>query len=239
MKLITLNIEGDRHLSRVLPFLQQENADIVCLQEVFEVDVPTISAHLKMQAYFVPMARMEEENPYYKSLKGVWGIALLTKHEPLMIKKQYYRGTGTTPLFHHPYDNDHAIIISTIQEGEKIFTIATTHFTWSPKGEISPEQESSFAELEAILNQYPDLVLCGDLNAPRGRDVFAMFEQTLTDALPKQYTTTLDKQFHYAGELHLVVDTIFTKGKYIAHDVHLVDGISDHMAVVGEIEEKR
>lgn len=36
LKLITLNIEMDKHYSRFLPFLDSEKADVICLQEVPE-----------------------------------------------------------------------------------------------------------------------------------------------------------------------------------------------------------
>ena len=35
-KLISLNIEGHKHLERFLPYIKEQKADIICLQEVFE-----------------------------------------------------------------------------------------------------------------------------------------------------------------------------------------------------------
>lgn len=236
IKLITLNIEGDKHLDLVIPFLQKEQADVVCLQEVYEADMSVLSQTLGMQGTFAPMSTKTVPNPYNNSLRGSWGSAFFTHLPHSKVKLFYYKGTGSTPIFHHPYDNEHALLLSTVEKDGEEYVIATTHFTWSPDGHLSTEQQDSFDELKPIIVSYPNLIFCGDFNAPRGRELFNMFSEVLTDNLPQVYTTTIDNNLHKIGNLELVVDTIFSRGKYVVSDVRLVDGVSDHMAVVGVIE---
>ncbi len=57
-----------------------------------------------------------------------------------------------------------------------------------------------------------------------------------TDNIPSCYTTSIDPHLHRAGALDLLVDVLFTTPKYRASDVRLVSGLSDHMAVAGNIE---
>ena len=40
IRLVSLNIERRKHLNRILPFLQEYKPDVVCMQELFEKDVP-------------------------------------------------------------------------------------------------------------------------------------------------------------------------------------------------------
>lgn len=47
MKLISLNIEGHKHIDRQLPFFEIEAPDVLCLQEVFE---PDVSDHMAIVA---------------------------------------------------------------------------------------------------------------------------------------------------------------------------------------------
>lgn len=62
-----------------------------------------------------------------------------------------------------------------------------------------------------------------------------MFAQNLKDNVPETYRTSIDGNIHRAGPLPLMVDCLFTTPGYTAADVVLKDGVSDHMAVAGEI----
>lgn len=70
--------------------------------------------------------------------------------------------------------------------------------------------------------------------------MFARFEGELdlTDHLPLGITTTIDARFHYAGDLQLVVDTIFATSSYAVQDVQVLEGISDHKGILATIERR-
>ncbi|MEA2056412.1 MAG: hypothetical protein U9O78_01685, partial [Patescibacteria group bacterium] len=53
MKLISVNIEGDKHLDKVLPFLKKEQANVICLQEIYEHQQKNFEKELKMNSFFV------------------------------------------------------------------------------------------------------------------------------------------------------------------------------------------
>jgi exonuclease III len=39
LQVVSLNIQLNRHIKRVLPFLKSENIDILCVQEIYECDI--------------------------------------------------------------------------------------------------------------------------------------------------------------------------------------------------------
>lgn len=238
IKLITLNVEGDKHIHRFLPVLKDLNPDVVCFQELFEVDAPFIANELGMvTSKYVPTMSISQENKYGFNLKGNWGIGIMTKLEVKESQVFQYGPFSELKVFQQPNDDIRSVIISTLSDGKNDYRIATTHFTWSPAGNITDAQREDFVRLKAILIQYEDLVLCGDFNAPRGREMFSLFEGLYKDNVPKEITTTIDKNLHYAGDknLQLVVDSIFTTPHYQVKNVQVLNGVSDHMGIYGEI----
>ena len=81
-----------------------------------------------------------------------------------------------------------------------------------------------------------DVVFCGDFNAPRGRETWLIIASKLKDNIPQDITTTIDGHLHRAGDLQIVVDGLFTSKNYKASDVRVISGISDHCAIVANIE---
>jgi endonuclease/exonuclease/phosphatase family metal-dependent hydrolase len=239
VKLISLNIEGDKHLDRVIPFLKTEEADVICLQEVFGVHVDQIAQAVGMKAVFAPSKIFAGPNrPGFQPL-GEWGIAWMTKLQHTQVQVEYYAGQGPVP--ENNDDPNHAnrpIIWAEVIKNDLQYRIATTHFTWSPAGKIIPEQERDFRVLADLMASFDSLVLCGDFNAPRGEKLFSLFEEVLVDHLPKDIITTLDPELHRVADLKLVVDTIFSTPDYQITGVKTVSGVSDHQAVVGNVSRR-
>jgi endonuclease/exonuclease/phosphatase family metal-dependent hydrolase len=236
IKLISLNIEGHYHLERFLPFLRSESPDVICLQEVFACDLDRIKDVLQMDATFAPMMRVETENKYRISPLGEWGVAFLTRLPHSQPQVEYYRQEGERlPVFaENPNDPWRVLITATVEKASERAVIGTTHFTWSAEGKTSNEQRRDFASLQQLTSVFERLVLCGDFNAPRGGELHALIASEFVDTIPEDVVTTLDPLLHYAGPLNLVVDGIFARGYHVA-DVRVVPGVSDHMAVVGEV----
>ncbi|PIR59657.1 MAG: hypothetical protein COU68_04465 [Candidatus Pacebacteria bacterium CG10_big_fil_rev_8_21_14_0_10_45_6] len=235
VRLVTLNIEGHKHLDHFLPVVKTLEPDVVCLQEVFATDLPQIEAALGMHAVFAPLSDIQEVNKYKIHPLGHWGIVQLTALPTRDKQVHQYGGGDSLPVFHEPNDSQRMFLSQEFEKNGVWHTIATTHFTWSKGGEISQLQREDFARLAAIIKNYDELVLCGDFNAPRGRELFDLFKSILTDHLPLEYTTTIDPELHYGGDLQLAVDTIFTTPGLTVENVQTISGVSDHMGVVGEI----
>lgn len=240
LKLITLNIEGHRHLDKWLPVMRAEQPDVLCLQEVFAVDIPRIQSELGLEIKFVPNMNVTHQTKYNLTPHGLIGLGYCHNPQTVQVlnhQVQYYGGDpDMLKVFTQPNDDNRFVLSARVEKEGEQFVIGTTHFTWSPGGEISDLQRADFAKLAQIIRSFKELVLCGDFNAPRGREMFTLFEELLIDHLPQEVTTTIDGSLHYAGDLQVVVDTIFSTPGYAVRNVRTISGISDHIAIVGEIE---
>jgi endonuclease/exonuclease/phosphatase family metal-dependent hydrolase len=254
MKLISLNIEGHRHLhERVIPFLIEQQPDVVCLQEVFGVDMPHLKHALQADGLFVPMSNVTEVSKHQSHALGELGLAIFSKHPDAQYDFAYYvtkpiQEGSSLPIFFHNQDANsmhRALAWVTIPHDHSghSSTIATTHFTWSPQGSYTPEQANDLKALLTIAAQLPPHIVCGDFNSPRRQkaqddhysqqNVFAQLAAIYTDNIPQEISTSLDEQWHKAGKLEFMVDGLFsTPGIFELHNTHLVGGVSDHKAVV-------
>jgi endonuclease/exonuclease/phosphatase family metal-dependent hydrolase len=235
IKLLTLNIEGDRHLSRIHAAITAHLPDIACLQEVFEADCPYL-ASMGYDIRYAVSARVAGAPG--RSPERNWGVAVLSR---LPVRRQtttYYAEDSRIQVIQAPNDARRVLVVTELEHLGQPYRIATTHFTWSPDGHINDHQKADFSRLEQVLSRYSDYVLCGDFNAPRGREMFARFTDglNLCDHLPASVTTTLDARFHRAGALDLVVDTIFSTQEYRVTGVQVLEGISDHKGILAVVE---
>jgi len=243
-KLVTLNIEGNRHLPEVKAFLQREQPDIICLQEVFEVHVPELADALGMQPFYTPMSNVTTGSIHADPF-GYWGLLQLVSPQCEIVeqKAEYYVGSRESiPIFfenENPNSINRAVLWSSIRKNGEELTVATTHFTWSPQGATTEEQLRDFAALQKITQALPPHVLCGDFNAPREREIFSTLSSIYQDNIPNEVTSTLDEHLHKAGKLEYVVDGYFSSPGIIVQDVRVVPGVSDHCAVVGEVLSQR
>lgn len=240
IKLISLNIEGNKHLENlVLPFLIAEKPEVVTLQEVFLSDVPKIEEALGMSGIFIPMADVNYENEHLPA-RGLWGILHLTNLKVVEASYQYYYGVEEEiPKFfanQDPNSMNRVLVWQVVEKDGQFYRFVTTHFTWSKDGQTIDLQKQTYHSMNEILKTFPDVVLTGDFNAPRGREIFTNLASIYTDNIPPAVTTTIDNNLHKAkANIQFVVDGCFTSQEYSATDVRVVAGVSDHMAVVAQI----
>jgi endonuclease/exonuclease/phosphatase (EEP) superfamily protein YafD len=148
----------------------------------------------------------------------------------------YYRWDADRARFSSLYDMSRAVIGVSVRSGSELLHIANTHFTWTPDGKASEQQRIDLPQLLKKLEQYPELILCGDFNAPRGEEIFSQLCEHFTDNLPADVVSTIDPKLHRTqGKFDLAVDTIFSTPGYQVKDVQVFEGISDHKAIVGTI----
>lgn len=239
LKLVSINIERSKHLEKVLPFIEREQPDVLCVQELMKRDVPAFIQRVGACAYAPMSFHPADNNP------GIMGVALFSRC-PMVSEARYYWGTGATDTVFdistvaskHATES-YALLLSTIT-ADDIYRVATTHFTWTPNGAADDFQR---ADLQSLFGaaKGEEFVLCGDFNAPRTHqgvpgEIFSALAARYKDNIPLEYTTSIDKDLHRAGDLQLMVDGLFTTPSYIAKDVRLVNGVSDHMAIVATIE---
>lgn len=250
MKLLSLNIEGHKHLDKVIPFLQKEQTDIVCLQEVFKSDLPRLAEALGNLpgstipipapipvVVFSPMVIVDGPNRVNFPLLGEIGLAIISKFPIESSSTLYYHGSQDA-IPHINMDPNHAnrLVLAATFEGESFKgAVATTHFTWAPDGTTTAEQHQDLDNMFAKLKELPPHTLAGDFNAPRGSTIWQRLTDRYIDNIPPEIITTLDPHLHRIKNLNLVVDGLFSSKEYNVKNVEVVSGLSDHQAILAEI----
>ena len=235
-KIVSVNVEKDKHHDTVLPFLQREQPDVVCMQEVYGNDAERYQYELGMKGIFGPMTLCPSR--YVFGALHVEGVAIFSRYEISNVKVVLYAGY---PKYIPVYvDKDaktynHILLSCDVHKDNAVYTIATTHFTWTPHGEPDALQRKNLGALFRKLKELPNVIVCGDFNAPRGREIFDKLAKKYKDNIPAEITSTIDPIFHRAPELEYVVDGLFSSPKYTVSDVRVEMGISDHKAIVGLI----
>ncbi|MBI1956908.1 MAG: endonuclease/exonuclease/phosphatase family protein [Candidatus Niyogibacteria bacterium] len=244
LSLISLNVEGDKHWERIIPFFERESPDVLCLQEVFEPDYMMLCRRFAMHGIFRPVALRRSR---YGEQGGLmpWGVCILARPPIVSSGGRYYFGDEGAPLWHFEKAEKPEINVNRMKKvflwlTVDCFTIGTTHFTWSAHGAASDNQRRDAEALLRAIERTPGIIAgiawCGDLNAPRGGEIFAKFAQKYRDHIPPRYTTSIDGALHRAGALErMMVDGLFSTPHYEVSDVALVGGLSDHMAIQATI----
>lgn len=246
IKLVSVNIELTKHLDLVREFLQKEKPDVVCLQEVYESDLKDFAKQLGMLEVFAQMSLIGY-GEYTKSPLFPYGVGILSALPIQGVWKTYYSGSEeeakTREFQGNSSEDPHPLLRIQAQKGGSSFTIATTHFTWTPNGDSSDLQKEHLQSLLVVLQEIPDIIFTGDLNAPRGRAIFDTLAKYYKDNIPEHYTTSIDADIHRNGDKirgePLMVDALFTTSHYGCENARLQDGVSDHMAIVAEVYRKK
>ncbi len=235
-KIISVNIEKDKHHDRVLPFLQREHPDVVCMQEVLVGDAERYQYELGMQCLFAPMTLCASR--FVEGALHVEGVVILSRHPITNLNIRLYAGYKKyvpTYIEKDARTYNHVLLSCNVHKDGVSYTVATTHFTWTPEGKPNAFQRKNIKALLAALEEIPEVVLCGDFNAPRGRKIFDQLAAKYKDNIPIDITTTIDPILHRAPHLQYVVDGLFSSPKYTVDNVRAEIGISDHKAIVGLI----
>lgn len=239
--MISLNIEYDRHLPNVLKFLKKENADVVCLQEVLEKDFLTIKEALGMRGYFVPWSYSKSTKyPYLRGEKQ--GLAIfsntITNHGHVFFAGQEKNVSDRSfeeYLSDENWQKNWVFLWVQVSFGKQSLRIITTQLPTTKEGVPTQYQLETIQSLMIRLDPFGEFILCGDTNAPRGREAFGRLARRYKDNIPVKYKTSIDQNLHHVKGIQLMVDGLFTTPDYRASNVRLVDGVSDHMAVVAKI----
>lgn len=235
MKLISLNLEGKRHLVTALPFIEKESPDYLALQEAPE----DIQDWLQNQGYHTTFSPMNIK--LQDGIKFTSGIMFASKVPHDSEIHYYYKPNKN--IVEYVKENKrgtiaHSVIFATIDN----INIATTHFTWNPVGETADiHQTNDMKSLLEYLDTKPAHVLCGDFNIPRlQNELYLDLNERYTDNIPNHYLSSLDREKHRHSQTpklqkifdSFMVDYIFTKPPYQATNTRLEFGVSDHAAVI-------
>ncbi len=249
MKLVSLNVEWNKHLERVLPFIRAEKPDVLCLQELVESDVPEFEK-LGYSSTFLPNTLDRDV-----TIPGAFGIGLFTKTDTTEVVRSntylYHNEAGTIV----PYDKtrvdetmNRGIILNEVVYDNETYLILTTHFPDAPNGSIPTKvQTDDLTKLLRYTNALPPHIICGDFNLPRNENpLYDTLAHEYHNAVPASYRSSLDRAQHRLANVpdaqilftDYMVDHLLLKEPYTARDVRLHFGVSDHAAIVATISKR-
>ena len=118
LKVLSLNIEGDNHLDRVIRIIKIEKPDVACLQEVFKADIHYLQGALGMCVNYTPLMSIKYANTNNLAPKGLWGLLMLTRNDPLRSYAKYYVGKADDiPIFDgSPNSNNRAVLVADLKK---------------------------------------------------------------------------------------------------------------------------
>ena len=233
LRVVTLNIDWNKNLSRVLPFLSDCNADVTCLQEVCADAIPVLQEAAGAQYVYAPMCGGK-----IHGAPETVGIAIFS-HLPLLHTEAYYyagRADNILELDEQTFESRRTttcrvLAVGDVRKNGIVYRIATTHFTWTPDGRADECQRRDLRKMLNILERAGECVLCGDFNAPRGGEVYGILSRRFKDNIPAIYVTSIDPELHRIRGLLAMVDGVFSTPAYAVSQVTMRFGLSDHGAL--------
>lgn len=236
LRVISVNIEYDKHLDKVLPFLQTEQWDVLFVNEILATDIPKFEDAFNVDCFFVPMMRYKRPYGMIPFGQGVFSRV------PVVCREEQYAGPfGEIVDFIEGSAEDrfktqkNFLTIAEANFEGVPYKLGLTHFPWTPDGEANNIQRLCAKTLLEAVDREGEMALFGDFNAPRGKEIFSTISEKLKDNIPAHYTTSIDENLHRAGQLMYMVDGCFTTKGYAASHVSLRFGVSDHAAVLATI----
>ncbi len=226
MKLISLNVELNRHKETVLNFLKKEKPDVFCAQELLEDDFEEYKRELGIEGVFQFQTLVTYF--HYDEIKG--------KKQGIGIFAEKIVSTGISYYEENENVRRSLLWADVLDDDGKTMRFTTAHPPVTKEGEVTELQLEVIDSLIEKLQSLGEFIFCGDMNAPRGKESFARFSKKFIDNIPSEYETSIDQNLHRVKGIKFMVDGLFTTPLYKSSNVKLVDGVSDHMAIVAEIE---
>jgi endonuclease/exonuclease/phosphatase family metal-dependent hydrolase len=242
LKMISVNMEGEKHFPRVLNLIKTEDPDIICLQECPQ----SFQDYLQTLGYrtdFLPMLYEIQNDVEYTE-----GLVFASKLPCATVHKYYYQPDYELPRHPvptPPHARHHGYILASLEHEGELYHVATTHVMCTDDGMPTEHQTQGVKKLLSLLHTEKPHLICGDFNIPRGYNpLYEDFIKNYTDTIPAEYASSLDRNLHRLGNATnlnapifdiYMVDHLFIKPEYQVSDVRLQFGVSDHAAIVATI----
>jgi endonuclease/exonuclease/phosphatase family metal-dependent hydrolase len=221
---VTLNVAGrkdiDARLDKIIDFLNEEGADIVCLQEVTFDDgsnlAHKINAELSKPYEFVQADLAEEY--IREGVPQTDGLAILSRSKVYEAKvitlTKVPADENGRPDFHRRIAQ-----LVTLENGTKI---TNTHLA---------SNNNSHLQFEELLKLAPnDSILAGDFNLPKQKML------TRKEIWSKSHTCSIDiKDYISFPKENQTFDYILMPTNKEIVDIRIIEGLSDHNAIACDV----
>ncbi len=243
MKILQLNVWMGKVEGGLRRFLEQNDFDVICMQEVFAAKTENVAGHLSRLCFDLAQIQKASRLPY-QFFAPNWGSKIADgtfELGNLILSKIPF--TETTSQFIHGEYKDNTVLGQVVGNNLNIqiaklengLTVVNHHGFWRPDPMGDAESVAAFARVGEIIKALAGpVVMCGDLNvihqspAMRALD----FLRDLTDE--NQVATTLSG-LKYDGLVpcdHILVnDQVEVKAFRVIPDI-----VSDHLGITAEVK---
>ncbi|KKS93628.1 MAG: hypothetical protein UV70_C0008G0027 [Parcubacteria group bacterium GW2011_GWA2_43_13] len=256
MKIIQLNIWGGRYLKEAVAFFKQENADIICLQEV------TSGIFTKAESSDVQGIDVYEYIKKELGYDGVFekcfsaevdgdishrGNAILSRYPLTDMYTEFYdypftRFDMNMEGREYAHTQPQNFIVAHVETPQGKMRVMCTHMAWSRVCEDTERRIGQIKKIITYLESVPDeqTLLCGDFNIHPQSESLNIFKSYFVNSGEGSIQNTLNPAVHpvfFNGDhpQGLAVDYILTHGldATFVHSPEIT--ISDHLPVIAEM----
>lgn len=180
LKLLHWNILFTEKSENILPLVEKINPDIFCCQEISDANDNLVQkvAQLFKYYYYEPAEIVGSSDE-----KLALGNAIFSVY-PLSAKRRVFLWNGPNPTSSNKHE-ERIYIESTIDYKGKKIKVGTTHLSFAPYFDTTPDRKEQAAKLlETVKENRRDFILTGDFNSAPGTSIVKDIEKRLVSAGP-------------------------------------------------------
>ena len=176
MKIVSLNVEYGKHFDKTRAFLTDAKADVYCFQEMPRPHFEELGRELGYYGCYKERSKVIIDWLQHLEQPVSEGIAILSRN-PMIDCESFDLHELQREHMPERYPQVGSIIwgaqmAKTEIEGDE-FTIFTVHLPVSSRSsEILDDQREALQKFLAVVNQYDEVVISGDINSPRGFPIY-------------------------------------------------------------------
>jgi hypothetical protein len=134
LKLVAINIEGQKHLKEVREFLEVERADVVVMAGVFEDNLSAVTEGYEY-VEFVPGYLADQDKNGVIVGERRWGEVFMSHYPLENVQKIYLGEYAATHLPKHREDTHTPVLmVSDVATPNNTYRVGTVHGTWTKGG---------------------------------------------------------------------------------------------------------
>lgn len=249
-KLITLNVgRGFAGFEKAIAFFREQQADVLCLQDLRGDHVDLFPEIFGPSRHFVPMCRHHFTGLGYIPVGvGIFSrlpftstsaYAYVGNIQPVLdIEGVTYGENGAAPtdLDRVRQTESRVAIFADVQLGwDTRIRVGTTHGVWTPGGKVDDHQRRATLRLKLRMGEELAFggVMAGDFNAATGGEIHTNITNSpcYRSVMPDSIDNTVDWEVRGKKGPNLVVDHVFAAAPVFVSEVTAHFGISDHAAL--------
>jgi endonuclease/exonuclease/phosphatase family metal-dependent hydrolase len=245
--ILSLNVwEGGLLWNNISQFLQKENADIMCLQEVFDSDLKQLNRFQTMKnlrnlfpAYHYSYAPQMHEictDGEGDSGNAIFSRFPLTQPHTVFLRGTYEKIIRDESKGFTRYPSNAQFVRTTIND--KTLHIGNVHGVWNTHGKDTPERlRMSELIINEITGKKP-LILAGDFNLNPDTESVHLIEKQLVNVCKENIISTFNMKYkNDPGFATAIVDMFFASPNISIISKRIPDDdVSDHKPLIVEVE---